>query len=119
VIAILLALALGHHSLTAEFDITKHVTLTGSVTKIDWVNPHAYIYIDVKEGGGLVHWGLQMGSPNGLMKRGWTKKSVNVGDVITVEGVRAKDGAHVANVRSVVLSSGLRLQTGSPQGNTS
>lgn len=109
-----------HHSLTSEFDLSQPVTLTGGVTKIEWVNPHTWFYIDVADAHGrTVGWSLQMGSPNSLVRRGWTKNSVGVGDVVTVEGSRAKDGSHAANIRSVVLPSGRRLFTGPVDGKTS
>ena len=109
-----------HHSLTSEFDLAQPVTLTGRVTRIEWVNPHAYLYIDVAAAhGGATNWGLQMGSPNGLVRRGWTRHSVSVGDLVSAEGSRAKDGSHVANIRSVVLPSGRRLFTGPADGKTS
>ena len=109
-----------HHSLTSEFDLNRPVTLTGRVTRIEWVNPHAWFYIDVAdEPGKTTSWRLQMGSPNSLVRRGWTKHSVNVDDVVTVEGSRAKDGSHMANIRCVVLPSGVRLFTGPAEGKTS
>jgi hypothetical protein len=109
-----------HHSLTSEFDLARPVTLTGRVTRIEWVNPHAWFYVDVAdEHGKATNWSLQMGSPNSLVRRGWTKNSVGIGDVVTVEGNRAKDGSHTANIRSVVLPSGLRLFTGPAEGKTS
>jgi hypothetical protein len=109
-----------HHSLTSEFDVNRPVTLTGRVTRLEWVNPHAWLYIDVAdERGGTTSWKLQMGSPNGLARRGWTKNSLRVDDLVTVEGSRAKDGSRSANIRSVVLPSGLRLFTGPVEGKTS
>ena len=80
-----------HHAFAAEFDANKPVKLTGVVTKIEWMNPHAYFYIDVKDAGGKVtNWGLEMGSPNGLMRQGWTRNSMKIGDEVTVEGSAAK-----------------------------
>jgi Family of unknown function (DUF6152) len=109
-----------HHSLTSEFDLNRPVTLTGTVTRIEWVNPHAWFYIDVADQHGkATPWSLQMGSPNSLVRRGWTKNSLGVGDVVTVEGSRAKDGSCSANIRSVVLPSGRRLFTGPADGKTS
>ncbi|HUK33703.1 MAG TPA: DUF6152 family protein [Vicinamibacterales bacterium] len=105
-----------HHSFAADFDITKPVTLTGRVSKIEWLNPHVHIYIDVKDG---TTWSIELGSPNGLRERGWTTKSLAIGDMITVVGSRAKDGSHLANASSIVLPSGRRLATGSGQGKTS
>jgi len=108
--------AIAHHSFAAEFDAGKPVQLKGTVTKIEWMNPHAYFYIDVKDASGNVtSWGLEMGSPNGLMRQGWTRNSMKVGDEIVVEGSRAKDGSTIANARSVVLGSGERLFAASSQ----
>jgi len=108
-----------HHSLTSEFDVSRPVTLTGRVTRLEWVNPHAWLYIEVTDEDGTTSWKLQMGSPNSLVRRGWTKNSVRVGDIVIAEGSRAKDGSHTANIRSAVLPSGLRLFTGPVEGKTS
>jgi len=109
--------ALAHHSFAAEFDAEKPVALTGTVTKIEWTNPHAYFYIDVKDANGRVtNWGMEMGSPNGLMRQGWSRTSLKVGDQVSIEGSQAKDGSKVANARSVVLASGQKLFAASSQG---
>ena len=106
-----------HHSFAAEFDATKAVRLTGTVTKIEWTNPHTYFFIDVRdESGKVTNWGLEMGSPNGLMRQGWTRTSLKVGDVVTVDGSQAKDGTKVANARNVTLADGQRLFAASSQG---
>ena len=112
--------ALAHHSFAAEFDAEKPVALTGTVTKIAWTNPHAYFAIDVKDASGKVtNWGMEMGSPNGLMRQGWSRTSLKVGDQVSIEGSQAKDGAKVANARSVVLAGGQKLFAASSQGNQS
>ena len=109
--------ATAHHSFAAEFDSTKPIKLVGSVTKIEWMNPHAYFYIDVKDEktGQMTNWGLEMGSPNGLMRQGWTRNSMKIGDMVTVEGSAAKDGSSIGNARSVTLTGGQRLFAGSSQ----
>ena len=107
--------ARAHHSFAADFDITRPVTLTGRVTKIAWMNPHVHVDIDAKG----EPWSIELGSPNGLRARGWTQKTLKAGDVVTIEGSRAKDGTNLANARAVVLPGGARLLTGSPQGKTS
>jgi len=107
-----------HHSFTAEFDASRPVKLTGTVTKIEWTNPHAYFFIDVRdESGKVTSWALEMGSPNGLMRQGWARTSLTIGDVVTVDGSRAKDGSNVANAKNVTLANGQRLFAASSQGN--
>jgi uncharacterized protein DUF6152 len=107
-----------HHSFAAEFDANAPIELTGTVTKVEWANPHTYFYMDVTSPKGDVeNWALEMGSPNGLMRRGWTRDSMKIGDVVTVTGSRAKDGSAKGNARSVVLSTGKKLFAGSSQDN--
>ena len=112
--------AMAHHSFAAEFDASKPANLSGTVTKVEWQNPHAWFYMDVKDDAGKVsNWGVELGSPNGLMRAGWNKNSLKVGDVITVEGSRAKDGSNHANARFVTLAStGKKLFADSSQGTT-
>jgi hypothetical protein len=98
--------AVAHHAFTAEFDAKKPIKLTGTVTKFEWTNPHAWFYIDVKDDGGTVtNWGFEMNSPNMLLRNGWTRNSLKVGDVITVEAFGARDGSHIGNAKSVTLAS--------------
>jgi hypothetical protein len=106
-----------HHSFAAEYDREKPVTLKGSVTKVEWMNPHVYFYMDVADPAGtVVNWGMEMGSPNGLMRAGWTRHTLKVGDVVAVEGSRAKDGSYVGNARVVILAAtGRRLFAASSQ----
>ena len=106
-----------HHAFAAEFDANKPIKLTGAVTKVDWRNPHTWFFIDVKDDTGKVtNWGLEMGSPNGLLRLGWTRNSMKIGDVVTVEGSRARDGSNIANAQAVVLTStGKKLFAGSSQ----
>lgn len=107
-----------HHSFAAEFDANSPIDLTGTVTKVAWANPHTFFYIDVTNDKGEVeNWALEMGSPNGLMRRGWTRDSMKIGEVVTVTGSRAKDGSFKGNARSVTLSGGRRLFAGSSQEN--
>ena len=112
--------ALAHHSFSAVFDDKKPIKLTGTVTKLEWQNPHTYFYIDVTEPNGtVVNWGLEMGSPNGLMRAGWTRNTLKVGDAVTVEGSRAKDKAFIGNARVVILAAtGKRLFAASSQVDT-
>ena len=125
VVVAALALSIGgramsaHHSFSAEFDASKPFKMTGTVTKVEWMNPHTYFYIDVKDdkSGKVDNWAMEMGSPNGLMRAGWTRNTMKVGDVVTVEGSLAKDGSHTGNARAVVMAStGQRLFAASSQG---
>ena len=98
--------SLAHHSFAAEYDSKKPVTLKGTVTKVDWTNPHVYFYLDVTDdSGAITNWALEMGPPNGLQRSGWTRNTMHVGDVVIVAGTMAKDGAKQANARSVTLAS--------------
>src|SRR5947199_238331 len=91
-----------HHSFAAEFDAAKTVDFTGVVTKVEWMNPHVYFYVDVKDPqtGKVANWGCEMGSPNGLTRQGWNRNTLRIGMMIRVEGSAAKDGSNVANARS-------------------
>ena len=112
--------AMAHHSFAAEFDANQPINLKGTVTKIEWMNPHTFFYIDVSEpNGSTINWGLEMGSPNGLMRAGWTRNTLKIGDVVTVEGSRAKDKSHIGNARVVTLAAtGKRLFAASSQSAT-
>lgn len=106
--------AWAHHSFAAEFDADQPVTLKGTVQRIDFVNPHAWLYIDVTdENGHTERWNVEMGSPNSLIRRGITKDFVPVGSEVTVQGYRARDGSNTANSQSVTLPDGRGLYTGS------
>lgn len=103
-----------HHSFAAEFDADAPVELTGTVTNVDWTNPHARLYIDVvDENGDVENWNFELSSPNGLMRRGWRRDSLKFGDVVSVTGFRAKRVPHVGNARRVDLADGRELLAGS------
>ena len=109
-IASLILMMLLHHSFAAEFDSTKPVELKGSVTRVDWVNPHAWIYLDVKDDSGKVtSWACELGSPNLLMRNGWRRESLKAGDTVIVSGSRAKDGSNLANAKTVRMADGKRV----------
>jgi len=106
--------ALAHHAFAAEFDRQKPVTITGTVTKVEWANPNARFYVDAKDETGKVNnWDFELGSPNGLMRRGWTRNSLKIGDTVTVTGWRAKNAPHVANAGTVTLADGKKVFAGS------
>ena len=106
--------ARAHHSFAAEYDRDKPITLTGTVTKLEWTNPHARIYIDVKDDkGNVVNWDFELGPPNGLMRRGWNRNSLRQGHVVTIEGFLSKLAPRVANARTVKLPDGRQVFAGS------
>ena len=106
-----------HHSFAAQYDANQPVTLVGTVTKIEWTNPHARFYVDVKDDKGVVtNWNLELGSPNVLRRNGWARTSLNVGDEVTVEGSLARDGSKMANARVVKLADGRTVFAGSSGG---
>jgi hypothetical protein len=106
--------AAAHHSFAAEFDASQPITLRGTVTKMDWVNPHSWIHIDVKnEDGSVTEWMVEGGTPNTLFRRGFTKHSLKPGTEVIVEGYKAKNGAKRANGRDLMLPGGRRLFLGS------
>jgi hypothetical protein len=103
-----------HHAFTAEFDASKPVQLRGTVTKFDWINPHSWIYMDVKKpDGSVVNWAIEGGSPNTLVRRGFTKSSLPVGTEIVVDAYMAKDGSNHANGQNITLANGNKLFLGS------
>lgn len=123
-----------HHSFSAEFDAAREIKVTGKVTTLEWTNPHAWFHVDITEicegpagseknktwkcspgGSGPVDWAFELASPNGLMRLGWSRNSLKSGDVVSVEGSRAKDGSRRGNARSVVMADGKRLFAGSSQ----
>ena len=106
-----------HHSFAAQYDANKPVTLKGIVSKVEWTNPHARFYVDVRdETGTVTNWNLELASPNVLVRNGWSRKSLMVGDEIVVEGSLAKDGSKMANARVVRLADGRRVFAGSSGG---
>jgi len=108
---------IGHHSFDAEFDRNKPVTLKGAVTRVDWGNPHIWVFMDVKDETGKVsNWGVEGGAPNALFRNGWRKDSLKVGDIVTVEGFRGRDGSQRANANRVTLPDGRRVFAGSSIG---
>ena len=106
-----------HHSFAAEFDRNSPVTLTGSVTRVDWGNPHIWVFMDVKDDTGKVsNWGVEGGAPNALFRNGWRKDSLKVGDTVTVEGFKSKDGLPRANPRIAFSFRRARVFAGSSSG---
>ena len=106
--------ALAHHSFAAEFDASKPVKLEGTVTKMEWINPHSWIHMDVTTPSGEVqHWMVEGGAPNALLRRGWTKSSLPAGSKIMVQGFQAKDGSLRANGRDITFADGTKLFVGS------
>jgi hypothetical protein len=114
VVALLAATpAAGHHAFAAEFDSDKPVKVKGSVTKLEWVNPHAWIYVDVKgDDGKVVNWHFELGPPNALFRLGWKKDAIPEGTQVEISGYRAKSGENVGNGRSITLPDGRELFSG-------
>lgn len=105
--------ALAHHSVTAEYDANKPVKITGTVTKIEWTNPHSRLYVDVKQPDGtVVNWNLELTARSALVRQGWTSKSVSVGETVTVEGIGARTNVNGANARSITLADGRKVLSG-------
>jgi hypothetical protein len=110
-----------HHSFAAEYDSKKPIKLTGAVTKVEWMNPHVYFYVDVRDeqSGKITNWALEMGAPAVIQRNGWTRNSMKIGDIVTVEGSQAKSGRPHGNARSVILAAtGKKLGAGSSEGQT-
>jgi hypothetical protein len=108
--------ARAHHSFAAEYDASKPVTLTGTVTALQWTNPHIFIFVDVRDEktGAIVNWTLEMGGPNALLRLGWKRDSLKTGDTVTVEGSLAKNGSPLVNAKSIVMTAtGQRMLAGS------
>jgi hypothetical protein len=103
-----------HHSFDAQYDRGKTVELKGTVTKIEWTNPHARFYVDVKDPNGRVtNWNMELGSPNGLRRAGWTRTTLSMGDEVAVTASLARDGSRMANAREVTLAGGKKIFTAS------
>ena len=104
-----------HHSITGEYDPNKTVTLKGVVTRIEWTNPHARIYVDVAQPNGTVsNWNLELAAVSALVRNGWSRTALKVGDTVSVEGIQARSGATVANAQSVTLPDGRKVFSGEP-----
>src|SRR5687767_437720 len=110
--------AAAHHSFPAQYDINKPITLTGKVTKVEWTNPHIFIYADItNDKGDVVNWAFEMGGPNALIRQGWKRDSLKPGDMVTFEGSLARDGSNLVNARSVVMAeTGRKMFAGSSGG---
>ncbi len=110
----LAATTFAHHSFAAEYDSNRPLTVTGTVTRLEWTNPHARLYVDAKdESGALVHWDFELGPPTSLMRRGWSRKSLQPGHVVTVEGFHSKTEQYIANASKVTLPDGRQVFAGS------
>jgi hypothetical protein len=105
-----------HHSFAAEYDNNKPIKFTGKVTKVEWLNPHIYVYLDVKENTGTtINYAVEGGAPNGLYRQGWRKDTLKVGDSLSIEGFLAKDGSNTVNARTWVLPDGKKVFAGNAE----
>jgi hypothetical protein len=105
ILYLLASSGIAHHSFSAQFDAEKPLKLIGTVTKVAWRNPHAWFYIDVQDNdGNVANWGMELGSPNILMRQGWSRSSMKIGDAVTVEGFHARDGSNTGNARVITLN---------------
>jgi hypothetical protein len=108
---------LAHHSFDAQYDRGKTLVMKGTVTKVEWTNPHARFYVDVKDdNGGVTNWNMELGSPNGLRRAGWNRNTLKFGDEVTVTASLARDGSKMANARDVALADGRKIFTASSAG---
>jgi len=104
-----------HHSFAAEFDASKAVRITGVISKVEWTNPHSYLYVDVKDDqGNTATWACEGGAPNALSRRGFRHNDIKLGDTVTIDGYGAKDGSHLLDARRITLSDGRSFYSGSP-----
>jgi len=105
-----------HHSFAAEYDNNKPIKFSGKVTKVEWLNPHIYVYVDVKDSSGsTVNYAVEGGAPNGLFRQGWRKDTLKVGDTLSIEGFLAKDGSNTVNARTWLLPDGKKVFAGNAE----
>ena len=115
VVALLAPRVDGHHSFAAEYDANKPIAFSGTVTKVEWMNPHVRFFLDVKdEAGKVTSWELTMGSATGLQRRGWTRDLLKPGMTVKVDGYRARDGSQLASLRTIIFADGRKMFTGAP-----